>query len=147
MLGALADEDRDLLAGVEHVGGAAHGIRARDDLHVAGRLRGGEDRAVHARRLLVRGLLHVVGDDHAGHRARGLGHAHGAVDEVRRLLGHHAGLDELGGDVLEQRVEVDLLLVVAAQRHALLLADDRDHRLLVELGVVQPVEQVDRAGR
>ena len=26
-----------------------------------------------------------------------------------------------------------------------LLADDRDHRLVVELGVVEPVEQVDRA--
>ena len=32
-----------------------------------------------------------------------------------------------------------------AQRHPLLLADDRDHRRVVELGVVEAVEQVDRA--
>jgi len=47
--------------------------------------------------------------------------------------------------VLEQRVQVDLLLVVAAQRAERLLADDRHHRLMVELCVVEAVEQVDRA--
>ena len=52
----------------------------------------------------------------------------------------------LVGDVLEQDRQVDLLLVVAAERGARLLADDRDHRLVVELGVVEAVEEVDRAG-
>src|SRR5205823_3055954 len=37
-------------------------------------------------------------------------------------------------------------LVVAAQRGHCLLADDRDDRLVVELRVVEPVEQVDRPG-
>ena len=49
------------------------------------------------------------------------------------------------GDVLEQRRQVDFLLVVAAEGRAALLADDGDHRLMVELGVIQAVEQMDGA--
>ena len=63
----------------------------------------------------------------------------------RAWVGVHAHLDVLVGDVLEQGLEVDLLLEVAAQPGARLLADDRDHRLMIELGVVEPVEQVDRS--
>ena len=48
-------------------------------------------------------------------------------------------------DVLEQRDQVDLLLVVAAERRARLLADDRDDRRVVELRVVEAVQEVDRA--
>src|SRR5205823_2259374 len=48
-------------------------------------------------------------------------------------------------DVLEQRDEVDLLLVVAAETHARLLADDRHNRLMVELRVVETVQEMDRA--
>ena len=59
-------------------------------------------------------------------------------------LGGH--LDVLVGDVLEQGREVDLLLVVAAEAGARLLADDRDHRLVVELGVIEAVEKVDGSG-
>ena len=47
---------------------------------------------------------------------------------------------------LNSDCEVDLLLVVAAEPGPRLLADDRHHRLVVELGVVEAVEQVDRAG-
>ncbi len=50
------------------------------------------------------------------------------------------------GHVLEQRDQVDLLLVLRAQSGRRLLADDRQHRLMVHLGVVEPVEQVDGAG-
>ena len=59
--------------------------------------------------------------------------------------GCHARLHELPGHVLEERVEVDLLEPLGAERHALLLADDRQHRLVVELRVVEPVEELDRA--
>jgi hypothetical protein len=48
--------------------------------------------------------------------------------------------------VLEQDLEVDLLLVVDAHRDPLLLADEREHRLVFELRVVQTVEKVDGAG-
>ena len=69
-----------------------------------------------------------------------------AVDEVADLGRLHRHLHVLVRDVLEQRSEVDLLLVVAAEPGPGLLADDRDDRLVVELGVVEAVEQVDRAG-
>ena len=49
------------------------------------------------------------------------------------------------GDVFEERQEIDFLLVVTAQGRELLLADDRDHRLVVELGVIQAVQQMYRA--
>ena len=60
------------------------------------------------------------------------------------LVGRRNHVDVLVRDVLEQRQQVDLLLVVAAERRAGLLADDGDHRLMVELGVVEAVQQVDR---
>src|SRR4029453_5020173 len=56
----------------------------------------------------------------------------------------HADLDVLR-DVLEQDREGDLLLVVRAERGALLLAHDRYDRDVVELRVVEAVEEVDRA--
>src|SRR4051794_9241868 len=62
-----------------------------------------------------------------------------------RLLRDHADLYERAGDVLVERVEVDLLLVVGPERRARLLADDRHHRLVIQPRVVEPVEQVDGA--
>ena len=77
---------------------------------------------------------------------RDQGRADRAVDRQRELLGD-VDLDEvLARDVREQRLQVDLLLVGAAHRAALGLADDRDDGHVVQLGVVEPVEQVDRAG-
>jgi hypothetical protein len=101
---------------------------------------------VRARRVLVGLLLDVVGHDDRGHRSAGERDAQRAVDQVARLRRHHQRLHELAGDVLVERVEVDLLLVVGAERAAGLLADDRHHRLVVELGVVEAVEEVDGAG-
>ena len=46
---------------------------------------------------------------------------------------------------LKSEMQVDLLLIVAAQRRARLLADDGDDRLVVHLGVVEAVEEVDGA--
>jgi hypothetical protein len=90
-------------------------------------------------------LLQVRGDDERGRRPGRERGAHGAVQRVRQLLGH-VHLDEvLAGHVLEQRLQVDLLLVGAAHRAARRLADDRDHRHVVEFRVVEAVQQVDRA--
>ncbi len=98
---------------------------------------------MHQRRVLVCQFLQVVRDDHRGHAAPGRGNAHRAVDAVpdlRRLRrGHHV----VAGHVLEQRLQVDLLLVVRADRGARLLAHDGDHRHVVHLRVVQPGQQVD----
>jgi hypothetical protein len=49
-------------------------------------------------------------------------------------------------DVLEEVVQVDLLLVVAAERRGGGLPHDGHHGLVVHSGVVQPVEEVDRPG-
>jgi hypothetical protein len=51
----------------------------------------------------------------------------------------------VGGHVLVQLLQVDLLLVTGAQQLGLLHAGDGQHRGVVELGVVQAVEQVDTA--
>ena len=64
------------------------------------------------------------------------------VPGLRRL---HAGVHE-HRHVLEERLEVHLLLVVSPERHPLLLPHDGEHRLMVQLGVVEPVQEVDGAG-
>jgi hypothetical protein len=69
-----------------------------------------------------------------------------AVDQVPRLSWLHADRDQLRGRVLEEDAQVDLQVVVRAEREGLLLADDRHHRLVVLLGVVEAVEHVDGAG-
>ena len=78
-------------------------------------------------------------------RALGERDADRPVQHVGQLLGNRDHLHVLAGDVLEQAEQVDFLLVGAAHGAAAGLPDDRDHRDVVELGVVQAVEQVDRA--
>ena len=102
--------------------------------------------------VLVRGrghrvrLLHVVRDDDRGDAALRERNAACAIDEMTDLRRRHRDLDELVGHVFEQGRQVDLLLIAAAEAGARLLADDRHDRLMVELGVVEPVEQMDRPG-
>ncbi len=141
----LADEQRHALARVEHRGclgqvvlGGQHPRRTP--------LRRRRHHPVLVRHLLGRlGDLDVVRQDHDAGRPRGQSGAKRAVDDHGRLLGREDRLDVLGRDVLEEGGEVDLLLVLRAERRRGLLAHDRDHGLVVELGVVQPVEQVHGA--
>jgi hypothetical protein len=86
-------------------------------------------------------LLDVVGHDYAGDGPLGQGDAHRPIDEVAGLGGIGGHVHVLVRHVLEQGDQVDLLLVAAAQRHPVLLADDRHHRLVVELGVVEPLSR------
>ena len=141
----LADQDGHALAGIEHRGGAAQVGFLRHHLR-RGIADAGVDAAVHPRRRRHRvHLLHVVRHDHAGHGALGQGDAHGAVDQMAHLRRRRAHLHVLAGHVLEQAEQIDFLLVVATERRPLLLADDRDHRRVVEPGVVQAVQEMDRA--
>ena len=99
-----------------------------------------------ARRVLLRRLFaEIVGNDQAGDAAACSGDAMGAVDQVPDLRDVRRHLHVVRRDVLEQRDEVDLLLVVAAEAHPRLLPHDRQHRLVVELRVVEPVQEVDGA--
>ena len=90
-------------------------------------------------------LLQVVRDDQTRDGSLRLRDPQRPVDEVAHLRGIGRHVHVLVSDVLEERDEVDLLLVVAAQGGLRLLADDRDQGLVVELRVVEPVEEVDRA--
>ena len=45
----------------------------------------------------------------------------------RKLFGHVDFDQVIAGDVAEKRLQVDFLLIAAAHRAALGLADDRDH--------------------
>ena len=105
------------------------------------------DGAVLVRRCLDRVLGgKVVRHDDAGDRALVERDAHRAVDEVPNLRRVRRHVHELVRDVLEERRQVHLLLVVAAERGHRLLTDDRDDRLMIELRVVEPVQEVDRPG-
>jgi hypothetical protein len=142
---ALADQHGHALAGIEHLGRAPQvgflrqdlGRRVADARKDAAMLADRRGHRVH--------LLHVVRHDYAGHGAFGHGDAHRAIDQMTHLRGRRAHLDVVAGDVLEQAEQVDLLLVVAAERRPFLLADDRDHGRVIEPGVVQAVQEVDRA--
>ena len=48
-------------------------------------------------------------------------------------------------DVFEERQQVDFLLVLRAEKIVIRLTGDREHRRAIHLGVVQSVEEMDRA--
>ena len=126
-LGKLAGREggaRDVLQRHRAVG-AGHGELAVGELQVVlARHRVTQrhtDARVHGAVLTRRRLdglfgLQVVGQDDAGDCALVARDAHRAVDEVARLRGHRGHVHVLVCDVLEQRHQVDFLLVVAAER-------------------------------
>ena len=91
-------------------------------------------------------VLHVGRDDHSGHRPLRGSDAQGAVETVVQGGGDVDLLHVRAGHVLVQAQQVDLLLLVAPHDAGEGLADDGDHGLVVELGVVEAVEEVDRTG-
>ena len=98
------------------------------------------------RLLLLDGLfLQVLGNDHAGDAAFGERDAERAIDRVPHGGDVHHGGHVVVRDVLEETLQVDFLLVIAAHRRRSGLPDDRDHRLVIHRGVVQAVEEVDRS--
>ncbi|MGY4382884.1 hypothetical protein ACVWZ3_010587 [Bradyrhizobium sp. i1.3.6] len=49
-------------------------------------------------------------------------------------------------DVLEHRDEIKFLLIAPAERVSRLLADDRQHRLVIEQRIVEPGDEMRSAG-
>jgi hypothetical protein len=91
----------------------------------------------------VRDLV-VVGHRDVRDPAASVGRADRVVHhrrQLRRVVDHLVIL----GDVGVELVQIDLLLVTGPQQRGLLHAGDREHRHVVELGVVQAVQQVDPA--
>ena len=96
-----ADQDRDLLAGVEHLGGAAQVALVGHDLG-RGVADAGMHRAVLARRLFVVGRsCRSFGKMSAVTRRSPMRDAHGAVDQMAHLRRRRGLLHEGAGDVLE----------------------------------------------
>ena len=103
------------------------------------------DRPVRARRRLDRlHRGHVVWDDQTRDRALIHRDPHGPVDQVPDLHRRRCHLDVLVCDVFEQRREIDLLLIRAAQSRPRLLTHDRHHRLMIELRVVEAIQEMNR---
>ena len=94
------------------------------------------------RRLAVGRLLRVVGQDDGGDLALADCAANGPIHQVAYLCRRAGLLDEGARDILEHRRQVDLLLIVRAQRGAGLLPGDREHRHMIQTRVVQPGQQV-----
>ena len=89
--------------------------------------------------------LDVVRHGEVGDAAAGVGGADGDVydgGKLDRVVDHLVVLGHVG----VQLVERDFLLVTGAEHRSFLHAGDREHRHVIELGVVQAVEQVNAAG-
>src|SRR5947208_9597433 len=119
---SLADQHRHFGACVQHFGGAAQVLVMRDDARLT-ETWSREERSMLAWWFRVRLLLHVCGKEHAAHRASRLRYPDRPVDQVANRRGRVAHVDVLVRDVLEETDQVDLLLIVAAKRDRLLLAD------------------------
>ena len=141
--GSGADQDRHLAAGVQdvrrfcQVGVLGHDLR----LAVAdARSR----KAVRDRRLLVVLILNVLWKDDDGWSVVGLRHPDAPIDQMAHL-GRCRGLLRETGDVREHAVEVEFLLVARAPDGCFGLAAYRQHRRVIQLGVIQACDQVGSA--
>src|SRR5207248_5347267 len=90
-------------------------------------------------------VLHIFGKNDTGDRTLGFSDAHCTVNQVAYLYRIHSCVDILACDIFEQRLEVNLLLVVAANGRARRLANNRHNGLMIHFGIVQTIEQVNCA--
>ena len=97
------------------------------------------------RRILVAEFLQIVGQDHAGDRPLVVGDAYRAVDQMPNLFGNARHADILARDILKKALQINFLLIAGAERGPRLLADQRDDRYVIHLGIVEPVQEMDRA--
>jgi hypothetical protein len=68
------------------------------------------------------------------------------IDQVANLFRRGGHVHVFARDVLEQRHQIDFLLVVAAEHSARGLPDDRDDGLMVHACVVEAVQEMNGAG-
>ena len=96
-------------------------------------------------RVLIRQELQIVRQDYAGDRALGMSDTHRTIDQMTYLFGDAGESQELAGNILEKILQVDLLLIGGAESCTCLLPNKRHYRHMVELGVVETVEEMNRA--
>ena len=77
--------------------------------------------------------LQIVRHDDAGDATSALAMRIGAVDQVANLRRRGGRLHKVAGHILEQGLQIEVLLIVRADRGARLLPDDREYGLMVEL--------------
>ena len=68
--------------------------------------------------------------------------AHGAVHEMTNLGGRRSLLHECASDIFQRAGEIDLLLIMAADRHSRLLSRDGQDRHVVETRIVKSGDQM-----
>mgnify|MGYP000020595415 CR=1 FL=1 len=142
--GAAPGHDRHARARVDEVGGLLQERRRRQGRRGSeqGLLQGG-----HARHRVVRRrpLLDVAGDGDVSHGPAAERELDRLVHDADDVVGPHHAL-AVGSDVHEQLVEGHVLLVVGADQVVPGVAGEGQHGLVVALGVVEAVGQVDAAG-
>src|SRR5262249_6399956 len=97
----------------------------------------GTQRAVRPRRLLIGFILQIIRQYNRGYRASRQCDARRTIDQMAHLRGRRRLCYISAGHILEHRDEVELLLIVAAESIARLLADDRQYGLVIEECVVE----------
>ena len=97
------------------------------------------------RRIHILEFLQVVGQDHARDRPLVVGDAYRAVDQMPNLF-RNARHSDILGDVLKQVLQINFLLITGAKPSPRLLAYECDDGYVIHLGIVEPVQEMDRAG-
>ncbi|MNI37037.1 hypothetical protein D3C73_911100 [compost metagenome] len=102
-------------------------------------------RTVLPARGLVFKVLQIVGQDDGGYSSLTDGRAHCPVDQVANLGRCGCLLHKGAGHVLEHGQQIQLLLVMPAQRRTRLLADNGQHGHVIHPRIVEPGNQVRSA--
>src|SRR5687768_7771509 len=103
------------------------------------------NRAVFVRRFLPIHVLNIVGNDNAADCALSQRDTQGAIEDMTHLRWRRDSVHVFMRHILEQRNQVDFLLVTASQRCTFLLTDNGHYRLMIQLSVIQAIQQMDRA--
>ena len=90
-------------------------------------------------------FLDIIGNNNAGDRPFGDGDAYRAINQVADLGRMRRHMHIIMGHILIQRNQIDFLLIIGAQGHGRLLADDGQHRHMILFRVIESVEQMDRS--
>ena len=93
---------------------------------------------------LERERLDVDGHRDVGNPATAHGSAAGKLDDILDMRRSHDAR-VVDADIHEQLVELHILLGVGGHEVVILQAGNGEHRCAVELGVVEPVQQMDAA--
>src|SRR5437868_14117334 len=96
------------------------------------------------RRLFVLKFLQVIREDYATYRSFVVSDPDRAVDQMTHLCRDTRKRDILA-DLFKQVLEIDFLLITRPQSGSRLLTNELNHGNVIHFGVVQSVQEMDRA--